>query len=114
MSSKILPLKVVFSTTEMSEVAEANGVLAELVGEAEGLPVALGEVVGVVLGLPVGETVGLVVGVSVGVVVGGLVGDSVGATDTLGEGLGVVGEGPQAVNSDRLPARGRMTFAKLT
>ena len=40
MSSKILPLKVVFSTTEISEVAEASGVLGLAVAHPEGVGVA--------------------------------------------------------------------------
>jgi hypothetical protein len=112
-SSKILPLKVVFSIVEMSEVAEARGVLAE--AEAVGLVLALGETepvgvgvasgVAVTSGLGVAETSGP--GVETGVAVA--VGEAEGLAGVVGVSLGV-----QATSIEKLNARGRDDLSALT
>ena len=88
-SSKTLPLRVVLSTTEMSDVGAAVG-LAESEALAVGLAVGLVEAEALAVGLAVG--VGEVVSVGVGVATGVGVAEGAGAEAlAVGELVGVPG-----------------------
>jgi hypothetical protein len=111
-SSKTLPLKVVFSITEISLVAAGRGVEVAL-GAAVGA--TLGAVVGATLGAVVGAAVGSTeaLGAVVGATLGAVVGATLGATLPLGLALGVVGAfvaGPQATSMEMLAAAAKLLF----
>ena len=107
-SSKTLPLRVVFSTTEMSDVGAAVGPAEEELGEAVGLAEVTG--VGVADGVVgVGVADGVVgVGVADGVVGVGVATGAEAVGEVVGEGLEpVLGAGPQATSIERVAETAR-------
>jgi hypothetical protein len=110
-SSKTLPLKVVFSITEISLVALGRGALGAVVGATLGA--AVGATLGAAVGSTLGAVVGAVVGVALGASVGVALGATLGATLPLGLALGVVGAfvaGPQATSMEMLAAAAKLLF----
>lgn len=100
-SSKTLPLKVVFSTTEISLVAAGKGVVVAE-GAAEGAAVGAAEALAAAEGVAEGATEGLAETAAEGVALGATEGLAEGGV--LAVGFDVVGAGPQATSKERVAA----------